>query len=179
MATRMSCLSCIPSASCAVTCRCTPLFPPRRRQSMLAVVLIEIRSVPAERSRGRHNPRVVKRKMSGFPTRSRAAPACGGRFCYDEHIKVLPPAVPEAVDRVPEAPEPPPATPASSAPIFPVAESPPIPDRQHHVRAWRVSGLSRVDYCRQQGLNLPTFNQWVARQRHLFRRKVRNDQLQP
>ena len=32
---------------------------------MLAVVLIEIRSVPAERSR--HNPRVVKRKMSGFP----------------------------------------------------------------------------------------------------------------
>ena len=48
---------------------------------MLAVVLIEIRSVPAERSR--HNPRVVKRKMSGFPTRSRAAPACGGRFCYN------------------------------------------------------------------------------------------------
>ena len=142
---------------------------------MLVVVLIEIRSVPAERSRGRHNPRVVKRKMSGFPTRSRAAPACGGRFCYDEHIKVLP----QAVDRVPEAPGPPPATPASSAPIFPVAESPPIPDRQHHVRAWRVSGLSRADYCRQRGLNLRTFNQWVARQRHLFRRKVRNDQLQP
>jgi hypothetical protein len=33
---------------------------------MLAVVLVEIRSVPAERSRGRHNPRVVKRKMSNF-----------------------------------------------------------------------------------------------------------------
>ena len=146
---------------------------------MLAVVLIEIRSVPAERSRGRHNPRVVKRKMSGFPTRSRAAPACGDRFRYDEHIKVLPPAVPEAVNRAPEAPEPPPATPTSSAPDFPVAESPPIPDCQHHVRAWRVSGLARADYCRQQGLNLPTFNQWVARHRHLFRRKVRNDQLQP
>jgi hypothetical protein len=146
---------------------------------MLAVVLVEIRSVPAERSRGRHNPRVVKRKMSGFPTRSRAAPACGGRFCYDEHIKVLPPAVPQVVDRVPEAPEPSPDTAASSAPNFPVAESPPIPDRQHHVRAWRVSGLSRADYCRQRGLNLRTFNQWVACQRHLFRRKVRNDQLQP
>jgi len=146
---------------------------------MLAVVLVEVRSVPAERSRGRHNPRVVKRKMSGFPTRSRAAPACGGRFCYDEHIKVRPPAVPQAVDPLPRAPEPPPATPVSPAPDFPVAESPPIPDCQHHVRAWHVSGLSRADYCRQCGLNLRTFNQWVARQRHLFRRKVQDDQLQP
>jgi hypothetical protein len=146
---------------------------------MLVVVLIEIRSVPAERSRGRHNPRVVKRKMSGFPTRSRAAPAYGGRFCYDEHIKVLPPALPQAADRVPEEPEPSPATPASSAPDFLVAESPSTPDCQHHVRAWRVSGLSRADYCQQRGLNLRTFNQWVARQRHLFRRKVRNEQSQP
>ena len=92
-------------------------FPLAGANSMLAVVLVEIRSVPAERSRGRHNPRVVKRKMSGFPTRSRAAPACGDRFCYDEHIIVPPPAVPQVFDRVPEAPEPPPATPASSAPI--------------------------------------------------------------
>ena len=140
---------------------------------MLAVVLIEIRSVPAERSR--HNPRVVKRKMSGFPTRSRAAPACGGRFCYNEHIKVLP--VPQAVEPASETPEPLPATPASSTPDRSTAESPTVPDRQHHVRAWRVSGLSRIDYCRQRGLNLRTFNQWVARQRHLFRRKVQNDQL--
>jgi hypothetical protein len=140
---------------------------------MLAVVLIEIRSVPAERSR--HNPRVVKRKMSGFPTRSRAAPACGGRFCYNEHIKVLP--VPQAVEPASETPEPLPATPASSTPDLSTAESPTVPDRQHHVRAWRVSGLSRIDYCRQRGLNLQTFNQWVARQRHLFRRKVQNDQL--
>jgi hypothetical protein len=144
---------------------------------MLAVVLIEIRSVPAERSR--HNPRVVKRKMSGFPTRSRAAPACGGRFCYNEHIKVLPPAVPQAVEPASETPEPLPATPASSTPDRSTAESQTVPDRQHHVRAWRVSGLSRIDYCRQRGLNLRTFNQWVARQRHLFRRKVQNDQLQP
>ena len=144
---------------------------------MVELVLLEITAVPAERSRGRHRPRVVKRKMSGFPTRSRAAPACGDRFRYDEHIKVLP--VPQAVGRVPEAPEPPPATAASSAPDFPVAERPPVPDCQHHVRAWHVSGLSRADYCRQCGLNLRTFNQWVARQRHLFRRKVQDDQLQP
>jgi hypothetical protein len=83
---------------------------------MLAVVLVEIRSVPAERSRGRHNPRVVKRKMSGFPTRSRAAPACGDRFRYTEHIKVLPPAVPQAVEPASETSEPPPATPASATP---------------------------------------------------------------
>jgi hypothetical protein len=146
---------------------------------MLAVVLVEIRSVPAERSRGRHNPRVVKRKMSGFPTRSRAAPACGDRFCYNEHIKVLPPAVPEAVEPASETSEPPPATPASATPDLSTAESPTVPDRQHHVRAWHVSGLSRIDYCRQRGLNLRTFNQWVARQRHQFRRKVRSDQLHP
>ena len=73
----MSCLFCRPSVSCAATCRCTRLFPPRRRQSMLAVVLIEIRSVPTERSRGRHNPRVVKRKMSGFPA-GRHRPAAAG-----------------------------------------------------------------------------------------------------
>ena len=150
---------------------------------MLAVVLVEIRSVPAERSRGRHNPRVVKRKMSGFPTRSRAAPACGDRFCYNEHIKVLPPAVPEAVEPASETasemPEPLPATPASSTLDLSTAESSTVPDRQHHVRAWRVSGLSRIDYCRQRGLNLRTFNQSVARQRHQFRRKVQSDQLYP
>ena len=33
---------------------------------MTELILIEIVAVPAERSRGRHNPRVVKRKMSKF-----------------------------------------------------------------------------------------------------------------
>jgi hypothetical protein len=117
--------------------------------------------------------------MSGFPTRSRAAPACGDRFRYDEHIRILPPAVPEAVDPASETPEPLPATPASSAPDLPTAQSPMIPDCQYHVQAWRVSGLSRADYCQQRGLNPRSFNQWVARQRHQFRRKVRSDQLQP
>ena len=42
---------------------------------MVELILIEITALPAERSRGRHNPRVVKRKMSSFPTKSRAAPA--------------------------------------------------------------------------------------------------------
>jgi hypothetical protein len=41
---------------------------------MRELILIEIIALPAERSRGRHNPRVVKREMSGFPTKARAAP---------------------------------------------------------------------------------------------------------
>ena len=46
---------------------------------MIEVILIEIVAVPAERSRGRHNPRVVKRKMSNFPTRSRCAASADGK----------------------------------------------------------------------------------------------------
>jgi len=41
---------------------------------MEEAILIEIALLPADRSRGRHNPRAVKRKMSHFPTKSRAQP---------------------------------------------------------------------------------------------------------
>ena len=41
---------------------------------MHEMILIEIIGTPAEHSRGRHNPRVVKRKMSNFPTKARAGP---------------------------------------------------------------------------------------------------------
>jgi hypothetical protein len=40
----------------------------------LQSVLREIASERAVTSRGRHNPRGVKRKMSGFPVRNRSAP---------------------------------------------------------------------------------------------------------
>ena len=65
---------------------------------MTEVILIEILTVPAERSRGRHNPRVVKRKMSNFPTRSRcaASTAPSQRFRYDEHIVIVAPPEPIA-----------------------------------------------------------------------------------
>ena len=61
---------------------------------MHELVLIEIIAVPAERSRGRHNPRVVKRKMSNFPTKARAAPTSspGSLFHYQEHVRVVAPA---------------------------------------------------------------------------------------
>jgi len=63
---------------------------------MVELILVEIVAVPAERSRGRHNPRVVKRKMSGFPTKARAAPTSspGRAFRYEEHVRVVAPAPP-------------------------------------------------------------------------------------
>jgi hypothetical protein len=34
---------------------------------------------------------------------------------------------------------------------------------QRHVEAWRGSGLSQADYCRQQNLNRKTFSLWTRR----------------
>ncbi len=34
---------------------------------------------------------------------------------------------------------------------------------RRHVEAWRGSGLSQADYCRQQGLNPKTFSVWTRR----------------
>ena len=59
---------------------------------MRELILLEILAVPAERSRGRHNPRVVKRKMSSFPTKTRAAPAPRQVFCYEERVRIIAPA---------------------------------------------------------------------------------------
>lgn len=35
------------------------------------------------------------------------------------------------------------------------------PQWWRHVKAWRESGLSQADYCRQQGLNPKTFSKWT------------------
>ena len=37
---------------------------------------------------------------------------------------------------------------------------------QSHVEAWRKSGLSQADYCRQQSLNAKSFSVWVRRCQH-------------
>jgi hypothetical protein len=63
---------------------------------MRELILVEILAVPAERSRGRHNPRVVKRKMSSFPTKARAAPPSGRVSRYEGHIRVVAPPGPPA-----------------------------------------------------------------------------------
>lgn len=61
---------------------------------MVELILVEIMAVPVERSRGKHRPRVVKRKMSSFPTKSRAAPVPQQVFHYDEHIRIVAPEDP-------------------------------------------------------------------------------------
>jgi hypothetical protein len=125
------------------------------------LVLIEILAVPAERSRGRHNPRVVKRKMSNFPTKARAAPSAGQVIRYRDHIRIVAPAEERAAQPDPQ-PRPPP--------------EPPMPPRRSaswrdHVQAWRESGLKRAAYAESQGLALHTLNQWIARLRHTFHRR--------
>ena len=141
---------------------------------MVELVLVEILAVPAEQSRGRHNPRVVKRKMSTFPTKARAAPAPRRIFRYDDHIRILAPAAPSCPARAPAA--------ASKS-------RPPRGGNPHqqitdagafwleHVRSWRRSGLPRTTYCQQHDLKPPTFNTWTARLRDNFRRSPKKEKM--
>jgi hypothetical protein len=135
---------------------------------MVELILVEIVAVPAERSRGRHHPRAVKRKMSRFKTKARAAPA-PRRVCrYADHIRVVAPV------GAPAGPAAPPTALAKEKPTRPrprtAAAPPERPFRLAHVRAWRTSGLARAAYCERHGLNPRAFNQWVARSRPTFRR---------
>jgi hypothetical protein len=126
------------------------------------LILIEIIALPAERSRGRHNPRVVKRKMSCFPTKARAAPGPppGQRFQYRDHVQVVAPVAAET-------------EPARAVPKCRRACQPRL-DRYAfwlgHVRAWRASELTRADYAEHTGLNLRSLHRWIARLRHIFRK---------
>jgi hypothetical protein len=151
---------------------------------MVELLLIEVTALPAERSRGRHNPRVVKRKMSGFPTKARAAPAPsrsgaepGGPLLWGPHIRVGAPA------GAPARRAPPPAAAPKARPKSRPEE---ISERSRrrapwseHVRAWRASGLSRRAYCERHRLDPYAFHQWVARSRQTFRRKGRPPASQP
>jgi hypothetical protein len=128
---------------------------------MTELILIEIAAVPAERSRGRHNPRVVKRKMSNFPSRStaRAAPA----LRYHEHIVIVAP------------PEPAPRVMAGRQRAVPTTRQTQPAQTNHqtfwqaHVQAWRASGLRRAVYCQQHNLKPQAFNAAVTRLRQTFR----------
>ena len=137
---------------------------------MTKLILIEILAVPAERSRGRHNPRVVKRKMSNFPTKSRSAASAAPCLRYDEHIVIVAP------------PEPIAPTTAGRKPAAPMASQPAQTSRQTfwqaQVQAWRTSGLPRAVYCQQHNLSPRAFNAAVARLRQTFRH-VRKTALNP
>jgi hypothetical protein len=157
---------------------------------MAELILLEILALPAERSRGRHNPRVIKRKMSTFPTRARAAPAPAPRqvFQYENHIRIVAPGIAPAV-----APAVAPAIAPGRGETDPpaITARPRCPRRrtprstgQHtmwhdHVRAWRASNLSRHAYCQVHNLALRSFNAWVARLRHAFRRTRRDSTERP
>jgi hypothetical protein len=138
---------------------------------MHELVMIEILALPAERSRGRHNPRVVKRKMSGFPTKARAAPGPppGRRFQYRDHIRIVAPVLAET--------DPTRAAPKCRRTCQPRA------DRHafwlEHVRAWRASGLTRADYAENTGLNLRSLHRWIAQLRHIFRNRSKTQASHP
>ena len=128
---------------------------------MQQMVLIEILAVPAEQSRGRHNPRAVKRKMSSFPTKGRAAPGARQPLHYPDHIRIVVPEEPDPAQT---------AAPSSLSPLPPPAAG------RHafwgdHVRAWRDSGLRRAAYAEVHGLEPRTLNHWIARLRQMFRRR--------
>jgi len=59
---------------CVVACRLPAPFPPEQRKSWLDSVLSEIAGGRAVTSRGKRNPRGVKRKMSNFNLRKRGDP---------------------------------------------------------------------------------------------------------
>jgi hypothetical protein len=128
---------------------------------MTELILIEILAVPAERSRGRHNPRVVKRKMSNFPTKSHCATSTAPCLRYDKHIVIVAP------------PEPLAPTTAGRKRAAPTASQPAQTSRQTfwqaQVQAWRVSGMPRAVYCQQHNLSPRVFNAAVARLRQTFR----------
>ena len=134
---------------------------------MHELILIEIMAVPAERSRGRHNPRVVKRKMSGFPTKARAAPRSGQVFRYEEHIRVVAPSPAEQARSPTAAPKKRPKRHPPRKASVPAGQR---PTWLEHVRAWRASGLSRAAFCERYSLTSSTFHQWMARSRPTFRK---------
>jgi hypothetical protein len=136
---------------------------------MHELILIEIIAVPAERSRGRHNPRVVKRKMSRFPTKARAAPAPSQAFCYADHIRVVA-ATGSPADRVPLLTTRPKRRPKRRASRKVTAPADRLPWLEH-IRAWHASGLARATYCERHGLNPRAFHRWVARARPIFRKR--------
>ncbi|WP_162820591.1 IS66 family insertion sequence element accessory protein TnpA [Microvirga calopogonii] len=124
---------------------------------MHEMILIEIIDTPAEHRRGRHNPRVVKRKMSNFPTKARAGPPLTAPIVRSSAlIRIVAPMVEDTV--------------LLSTALPQTASRPPgqacgRPSWHQHVRDWHASRLTRTAYCQSHDLEMYRFNQWVARLR--------------
>jgi len=126
---------------------------------MIVLILLEIRAVPAEPRRPRVNPRVVKRKMSNFPTKARAkaAPPTPSPTGDGSLIEIVAPACPVSPSHPPGT-----STHQTSRPT-PKLQTPDF--WAAHIRAWRASKLSRKLYCQQHKLNQRSFNYWLDRRR--------------
>ena len=132
---------------------------------MVKWILIEILAEPAESSRGRHNPRVVKRKMSNFPTKSRstarAAPSRSLR--YDEHIVIVAP--PEPIAPTPMAGRQRAVPTTHQSPRKPAVK----PSGRLMFKPGRLAVCRAPVYCQQQNLSPRAFNAAVARLRQILR----------
>jgi len=64
----------MPCACSNGDCRVPALFPPEQRKAWFDSVLAEIASGRAVRSRGKRNPRGVRRKMTAYHVRKRGDP---------------------------------------------------------------------------------------------------------
>jgi hypothetical protein len=104
---------------------------------MVELIRLEIVAVPAEQSRGRHNPRVVKRKMSSFPTKARAVASSCPVFRSEEHICIVAPVggAPELRAPPTALPQPRPTKRSNKAPAVPGC----LPSWLDHVHSWRAS----------------------------------------
>jgi len=137
-------------------------FPPQQRFDMLCLVLIEIGAVHAEQRRGRHNPRVVKRKISNFPIKARTV----------QPAPCLPPTGnPIAII----APIPPPQHKPDTDTTQGIQSSDQSMSDEKilwrgHIRSWLLGKLSRRGYCKQNALNLGMFNAWAKRLRNTFKK---------
>jgi hypothetical protein len=141
---------------------------------MVKWILIEILEVPAERSRGRHNPRVVRSRGRLFPTkppRSEPVGPCPA-LNYEDCIRIVPPdrlckIMREAADHRRKI---------RKARRRKAAKASNEAFWRTHVRSWRASNLSRADYSRNHGLVETTFSQWIAKLRREFRHGRSNSQ---
>jgi hypothetical protein len=107
------------------------------------LILAEIIALPVLPRRARSCPRAVKRKMSNFPTKSRAAASPGKRPASGsaEHIRVVAPPEPD-----PQSAPPPQATSPTHQACHRRQPEPSQCQKvwKNHIRSWRNSGQTRA-----------------------------------
>jgi hypothetical protein len=80
--------SCTRSALSSAVFHATFLFPPRQKKAFHEAILKELLQERVSSSRGRVNPRGVKRKMSNYPLRSRKRQRTR-RFDFGQRLRIV------------------------------------------------------------------------------------------